>query len=87
MNNHLVTQSSTKSKDDLICLWRPKRNQSIPLGASDAQKTFTNGLKMKKLWLPKMEGSKKENAITLGSLFLNIQKVLGHCSVAFIDQN
>jgi hypothetical protein len=31
---------------------------------------------MRKLWLPKVGGVKIENVVTLGSLFLNIEKSL-----------
>jgi hypothetical protein len=75
MNNHLVVQSSIKSKDDFISLWHSKMKQSAPLGAFEALKIFKNlhkQIKNEKVMAPRSRGVKIENVATLGSLFLNI---------------
>jgi len=77
VSEHLSIQSKPNPRGKFRCFWCPKKTWMPPLGTFDVLKIVKNGLDMKLLWPPKVEGVKnstKTNHQTLQSRFPNIQK-------------
>ncbi len=77
MSEHWSIQGKSNSRGKLRYFRCPKKTWMPPLGTFDALKIVKNGLDMKLLWLPKVEGVKnstKTNHQTLQKRFSNTQK-------------
>jgi len=80
VSKHLSTQGRLDLKGGLCCFWCPNKAWTPLIGASSTQKIIINTIELRKLWPPKVEGSRtQENKppnVTKASFF---NKKTIHC--------